>query len=229
MLPADVYQRAVDARDPRFDGVFVVAISTTGIYCRPICPSRRANPAHRRFFPNAAAAELGGFRPCRRCRPDLAPGHALVDSVARLATAATQRIAAGALNGRSVANLAADLGVTERHLRRAVRRQLGVTPVELAQAHRLELARYLLAETRLSVTRVAFTSGFQSLRRFNAAFRERYRMSPSAYAALHLQTHGEGLAGAGSAGQRTPSPAGDGRTRGARGQAAGRKRSVPYG
>lgn len=180
MMPSGVYHRAVDARDPRFDGMFFVAITTTGIYCRPICPSRRADPANRRFFPSAAAAEHAGFRPCLRCQPELAPGRAPVDAVSRLAAAAAQRIAAGALNGRSVANLASDLGVTERHLRRAVRRETGVTPVKLAQTHRLLLAKRLLADTTFSMTRVAFASGFQSLRRFNAAFRERYRMSPSA-------------------------------------------------
>lgn len=174
-----VYHRAVDARDPRFDGRFFVGITTTGIYCRPICPSRRANPGHRRFFPSAAAAEGAGFRPCRRCRPERAPGWAPVDSLSRLAAAAAARIAAGALNGGSVAGLARELGVAERHLRRALRRALGVTPVELAQVQRLSLARRLLTDTTLPVTRVAFDSGFQSLRRFNAAFRERYLMSPS--------------------------------------------------
>lgn len=180
MTPADVYHRAVDARDPRFDGLFFVAISTTRIYCRPICPSRRANRANRRFFPSAAAAEHAGFRPCRRCHPERASGRAPVEAVSSLAAAAERRIAAGGLNGRSLASLASELGVTERHLRRALRRQLGVAPRELAQTHRLLLAGRLLADPSLSITRVAFASGFQSLRRFNAAFRERYRMSPSA-------------------------------------------------
>ena len=179
-LPAQVCQRALDARDARFDGLFFVGIVTTGIYCRPTCPSRRADPDHRRFFNSAAAAEHAGFRPCLRCRPELAPGKTLIDAVSRLASTAAQRIAAGALNGRSVADLAADLGVSERHLRRALRRELGVAPVELAQTHRLLLAKRLLAETTLSVTDIAFASGFESLRRFNVAFRERYGNSPSA-------------------------------------------------
>ncbi|HEX7183830.1 MAG TPA: AlkA N-terminal domain-containing protein [Thermoanaerobaculia bacterium] len=178
-LPASICQRALDARDVRFDGLFFVGIVTTGIYCRPTCPSRRADPDHRRFFNSAAAAEHAGFRPCLRCRPELAPGRTPIDAVSRLAYKAAHRIGAGALNGRSVADLAAELGVSERHLRRALRRELGVSPVELAQTHRLLLAKRLLAETALSVTDIAFASGFESLRRFNVAFRERYGMNPS--------------------------------------------------
>jgi AraC family transcriptional regulator of adaptative response / DNA-3-methyladenine glycosylase II len=150
------------------------------IYCRPVCPARVAYPDRRRFFASAAAAEHDGFRPCLRCRPELAPGRALVDAVPRVARAAAMRIAAGALNGRGVGQLAHELGVGERQLRRAMERELGVSPVELAQTHRLLLAKCLLTDTALPVTRVAFASGFQSLRRFNAVFQERYRMSPSA-------------------------------------------------
>jgi AraC family transcriptional regulator, regulatory protein of adaptative response / DNA-3-methyladenine glycosylase II len=187
VLPAepvhrDAYQLAVDARDPRFDGVFFVGITSTRIYCRPVCPSRLAYDHHRRFFDSAAAAERAGFRPCMRCRPELAPGagRAGLDAVSRLAQAAAQRIAAGALNGHNVADLAAELGVSERHLRRAFEREVGVSPLELAQTHRLLLARRLLVDTDLPVTRVAYAAGFQSLRRFNAAFRAQYGMPPSA-------------------------------------------------
>lgn len=178
-LPINIYARAVDARDARFDGIFFVGITTTRVYCRPVCASRLAQNNHRRFFPSAAAAERAGFRPCLRCRPELAPGHAPVDAVSRLAHAAAHRIGAGALNGHSVTELAHDLGVTARHLRRALERALGVSPVELAQTHRLLLAKRLLADTTLSVTQVADASGFQSLRRFNAAFLEQYRIPPS--------------------------------------------------
>jgi AraC family transcriptional regulator of adaptative response / DNA-3-methyladenine glycosylase II len=178
-FPADICERALDSRDPRFDGLFYVGITTTGIYCRPVCPARVSHTERRRFFDSAAAAERAGFRPCLRCRPELAPGRAVMDAVSRLARAATQRIAAGALNGHSVAQLAGDLGVSERHLRRALERELGVSPLELAQTHRLLLAKQLLADTTLSVTRVAFASGFQSLRRFNSAFYEQYRLSPT--------------------------------------------------
>jgi AraC family transcriptional regulator of adaptative response / DNA-3-methyladenine glycosylase II len=180
MLDAEACSRAVSSRDPRFDGVFFVGITTTRIYCRPICPARVSYPERRRFFDTAAAAERSGFRPCLRCRPELAPGRALCDAVPRLARAAALRIAEGALNGRSVEALARELGVGGRQLRRAMERELGVSPVELAQTHRLLLAKCLLTDTGLPVTRVAYSSGFQSLRRFNSAFREQYRMSPSA-------------------------------------------------
>ena len=178
----EAYQLAVDARDPRFDGVFYVGITTTHIYCRPCCPSRLAYDRHRRFFDSAAAAERAGFRPCMRCRPELAPGRAAtaLARVSRLARHATQRIAEGALNGRSVAELAAELGVSERHLRRALAREVRVSPLELAQTHRLLLAKRLIVDTDLPITRVAYASGFQSLRRFNTVFREQYRMPPSA-------------------------------------------------
>ena len=180
MLDAEACSRAVSSRDPRFDGVFFVGITTTRIYCRPVCPARVSYPDRRRFFGTAAAAERSGFRPCLRCRPELAPGKALCDAVPRLARAAALRIAEGALNGRSVGALAHELGVGGRQLRRAMERELGVSPVELAQTHRLLLATCLLTDTHLPVTRVAYSSGFQSLRRFNSVFRERYRMSPSA-------------------------------------------------
>ena len=180
MLDAEACSRAVSSRDPRFDGMFFVGITTTGIYCRPVCPARVSYPERRRFFDTAAAAERSGFRPCLRCRPELAPGKALCDAVPRLARAAALRIAEGALNGRSVNALAHELGVGGRQLRRAMERELGVSPVELAQTHRLLLAKCLLTDTRLPVTRVAYSSGFQSLRRFNSVFRDRYRMSPSA-------------------------------------------------
>ena len=179
LLTSDQCQRAARAHDPRFDGIFFIGVITTRIYCRPICPARVSVSSHRRFFVSAAAAERAGFRPCLRCRPELAPGRAPVDAVSRLAFAATVRIAAGALNGRSVADLARELGVSERHLRRSLEREVGVSPVELAQTHRLLLAKRLIADTALPVTEIAFASGFQSLRRFNTAFLERYRLSPS--------------------------------------------------
>ena len=177
-LDRDACSRALEARDPRFDGVFFVGVISTGIYCRPICPARTTLPKNRRFFSNAAAAERAGFRPCLRCRPELAPGLARVDAVPRLVQAAAARIAAGALNGRDVDSLANELGVSARHLRRAMQQELGVSPIQLAQTHRLLHAKQLLTDTRLPMTAVAFASGFQSLRRFNALFRDRYGLNP---------------------------------------------------
>ena len=186
----DICERALDARDPRFDGLFFVGITTTHIYCRPVCPARVSYTDRRRFFVSAAAAERAGYRPCLRCRPELAPGRAPMDAVPRLARLAADRISAGALNGRSVARLADDLGVSERHLRRALEREIGVSPLELAQTHRLLLAKQLLMDTALPITRIAFASGFQSLRRFNSVFRERYRLSPSSLRGARKQGAG---------------------------------------
>ena len=170
--------RAVESADARFDGVFFVGITTTAIYCRPICPARRTLRKNRRYFSSAAAAERAGFRPCLRCRPELAPGRARVDAVPRLAEAAAQRIASGALNGQGLDRLAQELGVSGRQVRRAMQQELGVSPIELAQTHRLLLAKQLLTETSLPMSRVADASGFQSVRRFNALFRDRYRLNP---------------------------------------------------
>lgn len=189
LLDRESCNRAVESADARFDGVFFVGIKTTTIYCRPICPARRTLKKNRRYFTSAAAAERAGFRPCLRCRPELAPGRALVDAVPRLAEAAARRIAAGALNGRGLERLAGDLGVSGRQLRRAMQQELGVSPIELAQTHRLLLAKQLLTETHLPMARVADASGFQSVRRFNALFRERYRLNPES---LRRRTNANG-------------------------------------
>ncbi|MFI5231340.1 MAG: bifunctional transcriptional activator/DNA repair enzyme AdaA [Gemmatimonadales bacterium] len=178
--PVATWHRATDRRDPRFDGVFLVGITSTRIYCRPVCPSRTARPENRRFFISAADAERSGFRACLRCRPDLAPGTSPIDALARLARAASRRIADGALKGSSIGELARQLGVSPRHLRRAVEREFGVPPRALAETCRLTSARQLLVETNMPVIQVAYASGFQSVRRFNAAFRARYRASPTA-------------------------------------------------
>src|SRR3954471_23539581 len=129
LLDRESCTRALEARDARFDGVFFVGITSTGVYCRPICPARSTLRKNRRFFSTAAAAERVGFRPCLRCRPELAPGFARVDAVPRLAEAAARRIAAGALNGGDVDALASTFGVSGRQLRRAMQQELGVSPI----------------------------------------------------------------------------------------------------
>lgn len=173
--------RALCARDTRFDGVFFVGVNTTGIYCRPVCTAKTPGRKSCQFYASAFLAERAGFRPCLRCRPELAPGRAPIDSTRTTAHIASLRIEAGALNnGRNLEELAANLGISSRQLRRAVRKELGASPVELAQTNRLLLAKRLIAETQLPLAQVAFAAGFESVRRFNAVFKKRYRLTPSA-------------------------------------------------
>src|SRR5271154_3634251 len=179
-LDSNACYRAVRARDRRFDGRFYVAITSTHIYCRPICTARPANRKNMRFYSNAAAAEGAGFRPCLRCRPERAPGLAPIDAVSRLVGAAIAGIEEHALSSARVGELASSLGVSDRHLRRVTQAQLGVSPIELAQTQRLLLAKRLLRETALSQTEIAFASGFGSVRRFNALFKSRYGLNPRA-------------------------------------------------
>lgn len=181
----DSCYRALLARDSRFDGVFFIGVKTTGIYCRPVCAVRAPRRTSCLFFSSAAAAEAAGFRPCLRCRPELAP-YALQQN---LAFAVWQRIAAGALNeggdsdaeaGGALERLALEVGLSSRQVRRVLLRHFGVTPVELAQTQRLLFAKKLLQETSLPMPEVAFAAGFRSVRRFNALFASRYRMAPGA-------------------------------------------------
>lgn len=191
--------RALTARDARFDGVFFVGVTSTRIYCRPVCRAKTPREPNCRFFSNAAAAERAGFRPCLRCRPELAPGHAPVDAESVLAERAARAIAAGALNTASVDDLAASLGVTGRHLRRAVVQALGVSPIDLATTHRLLLAKRLLQDSSLPVAQVAYAAGFESLRRFNAAFKARYRLTPVSLRREGTVVHAEARAPRGAA------------------------------
>ncbi|MEJ7604324.1 MAG: Ada metal-binding domain-containing protein, partial [Kofleriaceae bacterium] len=172
----------------RFDGVFFVGVSTTGIYCRPVCPARTPRRTRCSFYESPARAEAAGFRACFRCRPELAPGHAEVDAVDRLVATAAARIGEGALNDGSVEDLAAELGVTARHLRRAVEAKLGVTPVALAQTRRLALATQLLPDTARSRTEIAFAAGYGSVRRFNAVFADIMGSAPGRCAASMSRT-----------------------------------------
>jgi len=178
-LDLDLCYDALSARDSRFDGRFYVGVSTTRIYCRPICPARTPRKPRCDFFRSAAAAERAGYRPCLRCRPELAPGCAPVDVVNRVAAQAIARIDAGALQSGGIESLAAALHVSSRQLRRVVEQAYGVSPVALAQTQRLLLAKQLLTETTRPIAEVAFASGFTSVRRFNALFRTRYGLSPS--------------------------------------------------
>ena len=178
LLDQDQCYRALRTHDARFDGRFFVGVATTGIYCRPVCTARTPLRRNCRFFPSAAAAESSGFRPCLRCRPELAPGYAVVDANRRLAQAAANLIEDGRLTDARLPDLATALGVTDRHLRRVFQEEFGVAPVEYAQTQRLLLAKRLLTDTAMPVLDVAMASGFASLRRFNHLFQARYRLTP---------------------------------------------------
>jgi AraC family transcriptional regulator of adaptative response / DNA-3-methyladenine glycosylase II len=179
---------ALRARDARFDGRFFVGVSSTGIYCRPVCTVRAPRRENCSFFRSAAAAEAGGYRPCLRCRPELAPGFAAVDAPARLARRAASLIEENVPGESGLESLASRLGVTSRHLRRVFAAEFGVAPVQYAQTQRLLMAKRLLTDTAMPVTEVAMASGFASLRRFNALFRERYRMAPTRLRASAVET-----------------------------------------
>ena len=185
-LDADACYRAVAAHDARFDGAFFIGVTSTGIYCRPVCRVKAPRRENCRFFAHASQAEGAGFRPCLRCRPELAPqtlAWSAQDASALLAQHAARLLDSPDAWGDevpSVAGLAARLGVSDRHLRRVFEAELGVSPMDWLQTRRLLAAKQLLADTRLPVAQVALAAGFASLRRFNAAFAAQYRMSPTA-------------------------------------------------
>jgi AraC family transcriptional regulator of adaptative response / DNA-3-methyladenine glycosylase II len=176
----DTCYRALAARDARFDGRFFTGVTSTGIYCRPICPARTPRRANIRFFSHAGAAEAAGFRACRRCRPEASPGSPDWDVRADLAARALRLISDGFVDEHGVAGLARRLAVTDRHLRRLLLAELGATPLALARTTRLQTARRLLAETALPVSDVAFASGFASIRQFNDSIRQAFGVAPSA-------------------------------------------------
>ncbi|AOY95205.1 adenosine deaminase [Cupriavidus sp. USMAA2-4] len=179
-LDPDTCYKAIASRDRRFDGRFFVGVSSTGVYCRPICAVRTPKPQNCSFYESAAAAEKHGFRPCLRCRPELAPGHGLADISGRLAQAAATLIEEGQMAESGVAGLAQRVGVSERHLRRLFEAQFGVSVLEYAQTQRLLLAKRLLTDTVMPVTEVALAAGFGSVRRFNDVLKARYGLTPLA-------------------------------------------------
>ncbi|MGN9783563.1 DNA-3-methyladenine glycosylase 2 family protein [Nonomuraea sp. ZG12] len=178
-LDFDACYRAVSARDARFDGRFYTAVTTTRIYCRPICPARTPGARNVRFYRHAASAEAAGFRPCKRCRPELSPGDPGWDLRGDLIGRALRLIDDGGADEDGVAGLARRLHITERHLHRLFVAELGVGPLAVAKTRRLLLAKQLLTETALPVTDVAFAAGFGSVRQFNATMRETYGFTPS--------------------------------------------------
>jgi AraC family transcriptional regulator of adaptative response / DNA-3-methyladenine glycosylase II len=171
--------RAVDSRDQRFDGWFATAVRTTGIYCRPSCPAVTPKRENVTFYPSAAAAQRAGYRACRRCRPDAAPGSPEWDLRADLVGRAMRLIADGVVDRDGVPGLATRLGYTERHLNRLLTAELGAGPLALARAQRAQTARILIETTDLGLAEIAFAAGFGSVRQFNDTIQEVYARSPS--------------------------------------------------
>jgi AraC family transcriptional regulator of adaptative response / DNA-3-methyladenine glycosylase II len=181
VLDPDSAYLALKARDARFDGRLFVGVTSTGIYCRPVCRVRTPRRENCRFFDSRAQAEAAAFRPCMKCRPEIAPGLSNMDSSLALADTAARWIEHAVHSGgcASLPAIALRLGVTDRHLRRIFQATHGVSPHDYLTTQRLLLAKQLLTDTRLPVTQVALSSGFDSLRRFNAAFVEHYRLNPT--------------------------------------------------
>ncbi|MBU2662867.1 helix-turn-helix domain-containing protein [Actinoplanes bogorensis] len=171
--------RAVDSRDQRFDGWFCTAVTSTGIYCRPSCPAMTPKRANVRFYPSAAAAQRAGFRACKRCRPDAAPGSPEWDVRADLVGRAMRLIGDGVVDREGVPGLAGRLGYTERHLNRLLTAELGAGPLALARAQRAQTARILIETTDLGLAEIAFAAGFGSVRQFNDTILEVYAQAPS--------------------------------------------------
>ena len=184
MPPPEVCDLARRTKDARFDGLFFTGVRSTRIFCRPVCPAPTPKPQHIHYFPSAAAASEAGYRPCLRCRPELSPGIGAQDETVRRALAL---IGEGWLEERSMDDLAREVCVSARHLRRLFSDKLGSSPWAVFQAHRLLLAKQLLTETTLPITQVALASGFKSLRRFNDSFRARCGTAPSAVRRQHIR------------------------------------------
>jgi AraC family transcriptional regulator of adaptative response / DNA-3-methyladenine glycosylase II len=177
-LDPDTCYSALLTRDRRFDGWFYVGVSSTGVYCRPVCAVRTPLKRNCSFYPSAAAAEQAGYRPCLRCRPELAPGHGVLDLSGQLARAAAALIDQGLTDPAGLSAVARRVGITSRHLRRIFEAEFGVSPVAYAQTQRLLLAKGLLTDTALPMAAVADAAGFGSVRRFNHLFRTRYGLTP---------------------------------------------------
>jgi AraC family transcriptional regulator of adaptative response / DNA-3-methyladenine glycosylase II len=192
VLDPDLCWNALASRDARFDGTFFTGVLTTGIYCRPVCPARTPHRKNVRFYSCAAAAEQAGFRPCRRCRPETAPGSPAWSGTSSTVARALRLIEEGALDHADVNDLAERLGVGERHLRRLFDHHLGASPIAVAQTRRVHFARLLLDGSDLSISDIAAASGFASLRRFHSAFRETFKTAPGALrtSARHSQSNG---------------------------------------
>ena len=192
----DACYRAIETRDHRFDGRLFVAVTTTGVYCRPFCPAPTPRRENVQFFPTAAAAQEAGFRPCLRCRPETSPELAFWRGSSNTVSRALRLIEAGALDGANVEALAERLGIGERQLRRLFQRHLGASPISIGQTRRILLAKQLLQDTRLPMTEVAAAAGFGSIRRFNETFQRLYRRPPKALRRVGVTDESVGTTGA---------------------------------
>lgn len=175
----EMYYAAFKAKDKRFDGRFFVGVSSTGIYCRPVCCAKLPKSENCTYYSTAAAAEQAGYRPCLLCRPELAPGTSVTDATASFVDRAARLLEEGCGNGENLEEIAQRLGCSGRHLRRIFAEEYHVTPLQYLQTCRLLLAKNLLTDTNLTVLDIAMTSGFRSLRRFNALFKKQYRLTPT--------------------------------------------------
>ncbi len=171
--------RVAQSRDPRFDGWFFIAVTSTGIYCRPSCPAITPKRENVRFYPSAAAAQQAGFRACKRCRPDAAPGSPEWDGRADVVARAMRLIADGVVDRAGVSGLATRLGYSVRQLQRMLLAELGAGPIAIARAQRAQTARVLIETTDLSMVEIAFASGFSSVRQFNDTIRRVFAVAPT--------------------------------------------------
>jgi len=191
MLDFDTCNAARLRRDPAYDGVFFIAVKTTGIYCRPVCPAKQPLTKNVTFYPSAAAAERDGYRPCLRCRPETAPFCPAWNGTSTTVGRALKLIEGGVLDDADVETLADRLGIGARHLSRLFRRHVGASPNQIAKTFRLQRARRLLDDTDLRITEIAYRAGFKSLRRFNAAFVDLYKQPPSDFRRRGPRTSGD--------------------------------------
>jgi AraC family transcriptional regulator of adaptative response / DNA-3-methyladenine glycosylase II len=192
----DACYRAIATRDPRFDGRLFVAVRSTGIYCRPICPAPLPRRDQVCFFPTAAAAQEAGFRPCLRCRPETSPELGAWRGTASTVSRALGLIEDGALDNERVEMLAERLGIGERQLRRLFRQHVGASPASVAQTRRILLAKQLIHETQLPMTEVALAAGFGSVRRFNETFQQLFGRPPASLRRSHAPEELIGAMGA---------------------------------
>lgn len=191
LLDRETYYSVFKAHDARFDGQVFMGVSSTGIYCRPICRVKFPKKENCSFFHSAAMAEAKGYRPCLKCRPELAPGMSIADSSSNLVLQGMLRLEEKYFYEGNLQEIARDLNITDRHFRRIFYSTYGVTPSQYLQTLRLLMAKRLLTDTKLSITEVAFGSGFGSIRRFNGLFLKTYRMAPTIFRKEAKKLHPE--------------------------------------